>query len=148
MLRNNKIYFKSLGRYTTKRLKHVWPFFNIVYKRVSLNSPLSPDIGQNWDRGISDFRISGETLIKENCDNSRTTDVIDMKLGPVTNLDKRNIATSKNFAGNVMLTNCDVIDIFPIYGRFGAILKPDSGHIALKTYIFIKSNLLSYENWK
>ena len=65
-----------------------------------------------------------------------------MKLGPVTNLDKRNIATSKNFACNVMLTNCDVIDIFPIYGRFGTMLKPDSGHIALKTYIFSESNLL------
>ena len=55
----------------------------------------SPDIGQNSDGGISDFRISGQSLIKENCHNSRTSDDIDMKLGPVTKLDKRNKTVSK-----------------------------------------------------
>ena len=38
-----------------------------------------------------------------------------------------------------MSENCDAIAIFPIYNKFGAIGKPDSGHIASKTYIFIKS---------
>ena len=38
-----------------------------------------------------------------------------------------------------MSENCDVISIFPIYSKFGVIEKPDSGHIASKTYIFIKS---------
>ena len=47
-----------------------------------------------------------------------------------------------------MLANCDVIIIFPIYGQFGAIWKPDSGCIVCKTYIFINSNLLSYKNGK
>ena len=42
---------------------------------------------QNSDGAISDFRISGQSLIKENCYNSRTSGDIDMKLGPVTNLD-------------------------------------------------------------
>ena len=42
------------------------------------------------DEGISDFWISGQSLIKGNCHNSRTSDGIDMKLGPVTKLDKRN----------------------------------------------------------
>ena len=51
-----------------------------------------------------------------------------MKLGPVTNLDKRNKMTSKNFGDDVMSVNCDVIVIFPIYGRFGALWKLDSGH--------------------
>ena len=37
------------------------------------NSPQSPDIGQN-----------------ENCHNTRTSNDTDMKLGPVTKLDKRN----------------------------------------------------------
>ena len=46
-----------------------------------------------------------------------------------------------------MSENCDVIDIFPIYGPFGAIRKPNSGHIVYKTYVFINSNLLSYKNW-
>ena len=47
-----------------------------------------------------------------------------------------------------MSVTCDVIVIFPIYGQFGAIRKPDSGRIACKIYIFIISNLLSYKNWK
>ena len=38
-----------------------------------------------------------------------------MKLGPVTKLDN-----------DLMSENCDVIAIFPIYGQFGAIRKPDS----------------------
>ena len=54
------------------------------------NSSQSPDIGQNSDEGISDFQISGQSLIKENCYNSRTSGGIDMKFGPVTKLDKRN----------------------------------------------------------
>ena len=47
-----------------------------------------------------------------------------------------------------MSENCDAIAIFPMYGQFGAIWNPDSEHIVCKTYIFIKSNLLSYKNWK
>ena len=90
--------------------------------------PQSPDIGQNSDEGISDFRISSQSLIKENCHNSRTSDDIDMKLGPVTKLHKRKKTTSKKFDGDVMSENYSVIAIFPIYGQFGAIWKPDSGH--------------------
>ena len=43
------------------------------------------------------FSVSGfgQSLRKENCQNSRTNNDIDMKLGPVTKLDKRNKATSK-----------------------------------------------------
>ena len=80
------------------------------------NSPQSPDIEQNSDGFISDLRLSGQSLIKENCHNSRTSDDIDMKLGPVTKLDKRNKITSKKIDNDVMLANCDVIVIFPIYG--------------------------------
>ena len=39
-----------------------------------------------------------------------------------------------------MLTNCDIIVIFPIYDQIGASQKPHSGGIICKTYIFIKSN--------
>ena len=78
--------------------------------------PQSPDIGQNSDGGISDFRISAQSFIKENCYNSKTSDGIDMKLGPVTKLDKRNKTTSKEFGDNIMSENCDVIVIFPMYG--------------------------------
>ena len=47
-----------------------------------------------------------------------------------------------------MSANFDFIVIFLIYGRFGAIRKPDSGRIVCKIYIFIDSNFLSYKNWK
>ena len=47
-----------------------------------------------------------------------------------------------------MLENSDVIVIFPIYGQYGAIRKPDARRIVCKTYVFINNNLLSYKNWK
>ena len=110
------------------------------------NSPQSLDIGQNSDGGISNFRISGQSLIKENCHNSRTGGDIDMKLGLVTKLDKKNKTTLKFFGDDVMSGNYDVIVIFLIFGQFGAIGKPDSGCIVCKIYIFINSNLLPYKN--
>ena len=80
--------------------------------------PESPDTGQNSYGGISNFRISGQCLIKENCYNFRTSDDIDMKLGPVTTLYKGNKKTSKKFDDDVTLENCDVIVIFSIYVQF------------------------------
>ena len=52
-----------------------------------------------------------------------------MKLGPVTKRQKRNKTTSKKFDDDVMLENCDVIVIFPIYGQFG-----ESGSRILREY--------------
>ena len=101
---------------------------------------------QNLDGGISDFPVSGQSLMKLSFHNSRTSDDIEMKLRPVTKLDKRNKTTSKKFDDDVLSGSCGVIVIFPIYGQSGAILKPDSGRIMCRTYIFINSNLLSYEN--
>ena len=66
------------------------------------NSVQSQDIGQNSDERVSNFRISGQSLIKENCYNSRTIDNINMKPGPVTKLDKRNKTTSKKLT----MTSC------------------------------------------
>ena len=110
---------------------------NILVKFGIFNSPQSPDIGQNPDGGISDFRISGQSLIKENFHNSRTTDDINMKLVPVTKLGKRNKTLPKKFDDDFISENYDVIVIFPIYHQFGAIQKLDSGSIVYKTYIFI-----------
>ena len=64
---------------------------------------------------ISGFLVSGQFLIKENRHNSRTNDDIDMKLAPVTRVDKRNKTTSKKFDDDGMSRNCDIITIFPIY---------------------------------
>ena len=109
------------------------------------NSAQSPDIGKNSDGGISDFRISGQSLIKENCHNSRTSDDIDMKFGPVTKLDKTNKVTPTIFEVDIMSENCDIIVIFWIFGQFGAVWRPDSGHRVCRSYGFSNSNLLSYK---
>ena len=69
--------------------------WDIRIKFAISNSPQSPDIGRNSNGGVSDFRVSGQSLIKENCHNSRTSDDIDMKLGPVTKVDIRNKTASK-----------------------------------------------------
>ena len=52
---------------------------------------LTLDIVQNSDGGISDFQISSQSLIKENCHNSRTSDDTDMKLAPITKEKKNSI---------------------------------------------------------
>ena len=66
-----------------------------------------------------------------------------MKLGSVTKIDKINI---KKIGDDIMSGNCNFIIIFPIYGQFGPIWKPESGRIVFKIYIFINSNLLRYKN--
>ena len=77
--------------------------------------------------------------------NSRTSDDIDMKLGPVPKLDKRNKATKK-FDDEVMSENFDVIVIFQTFCQFGAVWRLDSGHRVCKSYVFSNCNLLSYRN--
>ena len=49
--------------------------------------------------------------MKVNCHNSRTSDDIDLKFGPVTKLDKRN-KTAQRLGNNIMSAKCDVIVIF------------------------------------
>ena len=73
-----KIYYRLLAKFGIPYLPHQYP-----------------DIGQNSDGVISDFQLSGQSLIKRNCHKSRTSDHIDMKLGPVTKIDLRNKITSK-----------------------------------------------------
>ena len=43
-----------------------------------------------------------------------------------------------------MSANCDFCVIFPIYGQFGAIQKPESEHIVYKTYIFISRLIVTF----
>ena len=105
------------------------------------HAPQSPDTGKNSEAGISNFRISGQSLIKENFPNSRTSDDIDIKFGPVTKIDKRNKTASKKIDVAVMSKNYDVINIFRIFGQLGAIRRPDSRHRDCKSYIFSNRNL-------
>ena len=44
--------------------------------------------------------------MNENCYNSRITNDIDMKIGPVTKIDKRNTTISKKIDDNAMSGNC------------------------------------------
>ena len=69
-----------------------------------------------------------------------------MELEPVTETDMRNKATSKKIDVDVMSENYDVIVIFFIFGQFGAVWRPDSGHRVCKSPAFSNSNLLSYKN--
>ena len=66
----------------------------------------------------------------------------------LTWIDKRNKTTSKKIDVDLMSENYDVIVIFRIFGQFGAIRRPDSGHRVCKSYVFSNRNLLSYKNWK
>ena len=66
-----------------------------------------PNIGQNSDWGIFSFWISGQSLINKSCHNSRAGNEIEMKLGLVTKLEKRNTAISKRFENDVMPASCE-----------------------------------------
>ena len=79
-------------------------------KPVTLTSHIpnfsqSPDIRQNSGGSICNFCVSGQPLNKENYHNSRTSDDIDMKLGPVTKTDNRKKAKSKSLT----MTSCQLI---------------------------------------
>ena len=71
-------------------------------KFVIPKSSQSSYIGKNSDWGISNSRISGQSLIKENCRNSKSSDDIDMKLGPVTNMTRETKQSD-----DVMSANCE-----------------------------------------
>ena len=65
------------------------------------------------------FSISGflvKSLVNKSCHNSGTSRDIDMKLEPVTKLDKRNRSTSKKIDHDFVSANHSVTLIFPIDG--------------------------------
>ena len=95
--------------------------------------PESPDVGQNSNWGISYFRISGKLRINQNSPNSRISNGIDVKRGPVIKLDKRNTATTKKLTDDTISKNIAVI------AQLGAIRKMDSKRVVCKTYIYLHS---------
>ena len=105
-LRNGKSSNPGILQHSVQFIRHIRPKFGFP------NSSQSPDIRQNSDGCIYDFLISGQSLIKENCYNSRTGDDIDMNLELVIKLDKRNKTTSKKFGDDVMSRNDNVIVFF------------------------------------
>ena len=71
---------------------------------------------------------------------SRTSNDIGMKLGPVTKLEKTKKTKSRMFDVDIMSENCHIVVIFCFFGQFGAVGRPDS-----KSYVFSNSDLLCYE---
>ena len=118
-----------------------------ICTRFGIPNPLqSPDIGQNTNGGISNFLISGQCLINKNFSNSRNSSDIDIKVGPVTKLDKRNEATSKfkKKKKKLKMILCQQIVTSLSFFQFIANLDQSRNRILVcKTYIFIISNLLS-----
>ena len=105
---------------------------------VSLTWPSLPILGKTQS-GL--FPISGflvKPLLNENCHNSRTSTNIDMKVGQITKLDKRNTATPKKFGNNVMSTSCDVFSFFQFIANLeqNGFQIPDAWFIKL-TFLLI-----------
>ena len=82
-----------------------------------------PYIGLNLDGGISDFQISSQSLIKKNCYNSRTSNDIDIKLGPVIKLNKKNTVTLKKLT----MMSCRQIVMSLLFSQFMANLEQSGG---------------------
>ena len=93
---------------------------------VSLSHPSFQALGKTQ---MVVFPISGQSLIKKNCHNSRTSDDIDIKLGPGTKFDSRNKTTSKKLA----MTSCLQIVTSLLFFQFLTNLEADSGLIVCKT---------------
>ena len=80
---------------------------------ISLTCPCLQTLGKISGRDISYLRISSQSLVKENWYNSRTSDDVDMKLGPVNKLDKRNKTTFKKMT----MTLCQkIVTSLPFFG--------------------------------
>ena len=120
-------------------------FETFVSNLVSITHPSLQILGKT-QMGVLLIPGFWSILYKKNCHNSRTSDGIDMKLGPVTKPDKSNKTTSKKFYVEFVSEICDVIVVFRIFGQFGGIWRPDSGHRVCKSYVFSNSNLLPYKN--
>ena len=110
-------YLRNGESYNPGILHHPVTFYykiNICDKFSIFNLPQSPDIGQNWDGGISDFRISGQSFINENCHNYRTSHDIYMKLGTVTKLSRETQQRQKTLT----MTSCRQIVTWLYFFRF------------------------------
>ena len=84
---------------------------NIRAKFGISNLPQSPYIGQNSDVGISNIWISGQSL------NQKPMMILTWSSDQQLNLTREIKTTSKKLDNDVMLANCDVIAVFPIYSQ-------------------------------
>ena len=122
--------------------------FHFIHTKFGISNSLQyPDIGQNSDGDISDFRISGQSLTKENCCNSRTSDDMDMKLGPLTKLDKKNKTTPKNVTMTLCRQIVPQLPFFPFLANLeqcGSRI-PDTLSVKLIFSLIVTFYLTKYE---
>ena len=104
-------------------MRHPAKLFNIL---GIPNSSQSPDTGQNSGGCISNFPISGHSLKKVNCHNFRITDDIDMKLGPVTKLERE----TKQSQESLTITSCQQVVTSLSFFRFMANLEQSGSRIS------------------
>ena len=107
--------------------------------------PQSPDIEENSDGAIFNFRISGESFINENYHNSKSSHDIDIKLEPVTKRDKRNTATLQKIDVDVELTNSDLTVFLANFQPSGSWI-PDAWSINLTFSLKVTFYLTATEN--
>ena len=118
--------------------------WDILAKFGVPNLSQSPDIGQNSDGSISDFWVSVESFINKNCNNSRTSQYIDMKLGSVIKLTKGDTSASKKFHDYVMSVNCDVR--FMVNLQLSASRIPNGWSIKFTFSLLVTFYLTEHEN--
>ena len=110
-----------------------------TFSNFSLETLLQNLVSLNCSRAqMSNFRISDQSLINQNCLNSRTSIDVEIKLGQVIKLDKRNRATSKIFDDDFMPINCDAFFISPVYGQFVKICRQNFEHMVRKLTFSLK----------
>ena len=123
-------------------IRDIRPKFGIT------NSPQSLDIAQNSDGAIYDFQVSQQSFINKNCHNSRSSTDIDMKLKPVTKLEKRNTPTSKKNnkknkkKNKLMMMSCwQIVSSLSFFWSMANLEQSES-------WFFINSKRSSYKNVK
>ena len=91
---------------------------------------------------VSSTWVSLEIFVKT-YRNSRTNNVIETKLGPVTKLENKNPPMLKLCDNDVMAIKYDVIVIFAIRGQFRPKRRLDSSRMIWKSYIFTSYTALN-----
>ena len=134
-------------------LWHFATFSNIsldIHAKFGMpNLPQSSDIGQNSDRDISNFQISGQSLSKVYCHNSITCDDIYMKLEPVTKLDKSTKQSQKKLALTIcqqILTSLSIFQFMANMEQYGSQIL---GKLSVKITFSLKVTFfLTNRTWK
>ena len=130
-LRNGKSCYPGTFQHeVTFHYRHTW---------VSLTYPIIQILNTTKMGVTFNIRNSGQTLTNKNCKKTRASINIDMKLAPVTKLDKKTTTTLKKIDDGAMSANYEVIFFQFLAGS----RIPDVWSMIL---IFINKNLLCNKN--